>query len=93
LAIARTLCLFALRAVVRRSRALPAAAINSKHDFEKAGDVSRILGRYAPPSIREFAASGNYEIKYIPYNWGLSDQGSHGRNYSRTRLLLDHVFK
>jgi len=62
-----------------------------KQDFEKAGGLPKILGRYAPQSVREFAASGNYAIKYFPYNWGLNDQGSHGRNYSRTRLFLDTI--
>ena len=64
-----------------------------KEDFEKAGGIPKILGRYAPESVREFAASGDYQIKYLPYNWGLNDQGSHGRNYSRTQFLLDNVFK
>ncbi len=64
-----------------------------KNDFEKAGGVPKILGRYAPPSVRIFAASGKYEIKYLPYNWGLNDQGPHGRNYSRAQLIFDNVFK
>jgi len=64
-----------------------------KQDFEKAGGIPKILGRYAPEPIRAFAARGNYEIKYLPYNWGLNDQGPHGRNYSRTQLLLDEIFK
>jgi Protein of unknown function, DUF547 len=64
-----------------------------KQDFEKAGGIPKILGRYAPESVREFAASGNYQIKYRPYNWGLNDQGSHGRNYGQTQFLLDNVFK
>jgi hypothetical protein len=41
-----------------------------KADFHKAGGIPKILGRYAPASFREFAASGNYKIKYLPYNWG-----------------------
>ena len=64
-----------------------------KQDFDKAGGVAAILGRYAPESVRDFAVSGKYDIKYIPYNWGLNDQGPHGRNYSRTQLLLDNIFK
>ncbi len=64
-----------------------------KQDFEKAGSVPTILGHYAPSSVREFAASGNYEVKYLPYNWGLNDQGPHGRNYSRAHLLFDYIFK
>jgi Protein of unknown function, DUF547 len=64
-----------------------------KEDFEKAGGIPKILGRYAPESVREFAGSGNYQIKYLPYNWGLNDQGPHGRNYSRAQFLLDNIFK
>lgn len=64
-----------------------------KGDFEKAGGLPKILGRYAPQAVRDFAASGNYETKYLSYNWGLNDQGPHGRNYSRTQLLFDNIFK
>ena len=64
-----------------------------KADFDKAGGLPKILGRYAPQSVREFAASGNYEINYLPYNWGLNDQGPHGRHYSRAQLLFDNIFK
>ena len=64
-----------------------------KEDFEKAGGVPKIHRRYAPQPMRQFAASGNYAIKYLPYNWGLNDQGQHGRNYSQTQLLLDNIFK
>jgi hypothetical protein len=64
-----------------------------KQDFDQAGGVLKILGRYAPPSVREFAASGDYEIKFLPYNWGLNDQGPHGRNYGRAQLIFDNIFK
>jgi hypothetical protein len=64
-----------------------------KQDFDKAGGVPKILGRYAPQPVRDFAASGNYDTKYISYNWGLNDQGPHGRNYSRANLLFDNIFK
>ncbi len=64
-----------------------------KGDFEKAGGIPKILGRYAPQPVRDFAANGKYEIKYLPYNWGLNDQGPHGRNYSKTQLLFDNIFK
>jgi len=64
-----------------------------KQDFDKAGGVPKILGHYAPQSTREFAASGKYDTKYLPYDWGLNDQGPHGRNYSRAQLLLDNIFK
>jgi len=64
-----------------------------KQDFDKAGGVRKILGQYAPQSVREFAAGGKYDTKYLPYDWGLNDQGRHGRNYSRAHLLFDNIFK
>jgi len=64
-----------------------------KQDFDKAGGIAKVLGYYAPQAVREFATSGNYEIKYLPYNWGLNDQGPHGRDYSRANLLFDNIFK
>jgi hypothetical protein len=64
-----------------------------KQDFDQAGGIPKITGHYAPPSVREFAASGKYDIRYLPYNWGLNDQGPHGRNYSRAQLLFDNIFK
>jgi hypothetical protein len=62
-------------------------------DFDKAVGIRKILGRYTPALVGEFTASGNYEIKYLPYNWGLNDQGPHGRGYSGARFLLDKIFK
>ncbi len=64
-----------------------------KGDFDKGGGVPKVLGLFAPQIAREFAASGNYETKYLPYNWGLNDQGSHGRNYRQTNLIFDNIFK
>jgi len=62
-------------------------------DFDKAGGVPKILGRYAPEPVRDFAASGKYDIKYISYNWGLNDQGPHGRSYGKANLIFDNIFK
>jgi hypothetical protein len=64
-----------------------------KQDFDNAGGVPKILGLYAPAGMREFAGSGNYKIKYLPYNWGLNDQGPHGRHYGRAQLIFDNIFK
>ncbi|PYL81428.1 MAG: hypothetical protein DMF21_05390 [Verrucomicrobia bacterium] len=64
-----------------------------KQDFDKTGGVPKILGHYAPQSVREFAAGGKYDTKYLPYDWGLNDQGPHGRNYSQAQLLFDNIFK
>jgi Protein of unknown function, DUF547 len=64
-----------------------------KQDFEKAGGIAEILGRYAPSAMREFAAGGDYDVKYLSYNWGLNDQGPHGRNYGRAQLIFDNIFR
>jgi hypothetical protein len=64
-----------------------------KRDFDNAGGIQKIVGGYAPESVREFASSRHYEIKYLSYNWGLNDQGSHGRNYSGLQLLFDNILK
>ncbi len=64
-----------------------------KSDFDKGGGVPKVLGLYAPQSVRSFAGSGAYETRYLPYNWGLNDQGRHGRNYSKSRLIFDNIFQ
>ena len=63
-----------------------------KADYAKVGGPKPILTRYAPPAYRDFLASDDYEIKYRSYNWGLNDQGSRGRSYSRLNLYLDNLF-
>jgi hypothetical protein len=62
-----------------------------KSDFDKGGGVPKVLGIFAPQTVRRFAASGTYQIKYLSYNWGLNDQGSHGRNYSKANLIFDFL--
>ena len=62
-----------------------------KGDFDKAGGVPKVFGMYAPQDVRAFAASGAYETKYLPYNWGLNDQGPHGRNYTKANLIFDFL--
>lgn len=73
------------------------AAISSifkwfKGDFDKAGGVQKILAKYAPTAGRELMQKADTKISYKNYNWGLNDQGSHGRNYSKTKLIFDHIF-
>jgi hypothetical protein len=60
-------------------------------DFEKAGGVKTILPKYAPQKYHDFLAGGDYEISYLPYNWGLNDQGAQGKSYSRLRLYWDQI--
>ena len=61
-------------------------------DFEKAGGVPKILGRYGPAASREFLGKGGYKIEYLPYRWGLNDQAGRGKDYTRANALLDSIF-
>lgn len=61
-------------------------------DFDKAGGVKKVLAEKAPEKDRAFLTSGDYEVGYLSYNWGLNDQGSHGHSYSKVDLILDRVF-
>jgi hypothetical protein len=63
-----------------------------KGDFDKVGGVNKILAKYAPRQDQDFLTGGNYEISYLPYNWGLNDQGDHGKNYSENQRFWDSVF-
>ena len=58
-----------------------------KADFEKAGGTKEVLAKHAPENARDFLASGDYEIIYLPYNWGLNDQGTQGNGYGRGHSL------
>jgi hypothetical protein len=60
-----------------------------KEDFDKAGGTKKILAKYAPENARTSLASGDYEIVYLPYNWGLNDQGAQGKDYGRARMIWD----
>jgi Protein of unknown function, DUF547 len=60
-----------------------------KKDFDEAGGTRKVLAKHAPENARGFLASDDYEIIYLPYNWGLNDQGSQGKGYSRGRMLWD----
>ena len=63
-----------------------------KEDFEKAGGVKKVLAEKAPEKDRAFLAGSDYEVSYLSYNWGLNDQGEHGRSYSKANLILDRIF-
>ena len=63
-----------------------------KEDFDKADGVPKILGQYGPAASRAFLTKGGYKIEYLPYRWGLNDQGSRGENYSRANLIFDALF-
>jgi hypothetical protein len=52
-----------------------------KDDFDKAGGAKAIMAKYAPAPARQMLQRPDCKITYKPYNWGLNDQGPHGRNY------------
>ena len=62
-----------------------------KDDFDKAGGAEKILVKYAPPQYDDFLAGGNYQISYLPYNWGINDQGDHGKDYGRNQMIWDSI--
>ncbi|MDQ3115546.1 MAG: DUF547 domain-containing protein [Verrucomicrobiota bacterium] len=63
-----------------------------KADFEKSLAVPKVIAQYGPASAKELTKGGApFEISYMSYNWGLNDQGSHGRNYSKIQLIFDNL--
>jgi hypothetical protein len=62
-----------------------------KDDFDKTGGVKQVLVQYAPQQYHDLLAGGNYEISYLPYNWGLNDQDDHGRDYGRNQMIWDWI--
>lgn len=73
------------------------AAISSifkwyKDDFEKIGGPKKVLARFGPPKFHDFLEGGNYELEFKSYNWGLNDQGEHGRHYGKVQLFFDNLF-
>jgi hypothetical protein len=52
-----------------------------KGDFDKAGGVKAVLAKYAPAPAHPMLEKPDCKISYKSYNWGLNDQGPHGRNY------------
>jgi len=62
-----------------------------KGDFDESGGVKSILAKYAPASARPMLERPDCKLTYKSYNWGLNDQGSHGRNYSKTNLVFDFL--
>lgn len=54
--------------------------------------MSKILGQYGPAASRAFLTKGGYKVEYLPYRWGLNDQGSRGKNYSKANFIFDALF-
>ena len=63
-----------------------------KGDFEKSLSVPKVFAKYGPPTARELTKGGDsFKISYLSYNWGLNDQGEHGRHYSKLNLIFDKI--
>lgn len=52
-----------------------------KGDFEKAGGAKAVMAKFAPASAKPLLEKSDSKISFKTYNWGLNDQGSHGRNF------------
>jgi hypothetical protein len=53
-------------------------------DFESAkGGLRGVLSIYAPNPSRSFISEPTSKISYKDFDWGLNDQGPHGRDYRR----------
>lgn len=52
-----------------------------KSDFTGDGDLVALWEKYGPVVHRGFLTRREFRIDYLDYQWGLNDQGSHGRDY------------
>jgi Protein of unknown function, DUF547 len=52
-----------------------------KADFDKAGGPRAVMVKYAPAAAKSMLENASCKLTYKAYNWGLNDQGPHGRNY------------
>lgn len=67
----------------RRSEISPIFKWNAA-DFEsQRGGLRGVLSTYAPDRARAFVSDPTTKIAYKDYDWGLNDQGPHGRDYRR----------
>lgn len=63
-----------------------------KGDFESSLPVPKVIERYGPPSAQKLVKGNDkFETSYLSYNWGLNDQGEHGRDYSKINLIFDKL--
>ena len=61
-------------------------------EYVPPSDVRNILEKFGPWEFKKFLSGEGYKIKYKAYDWGLNDQGSEGKGYSRIELLWDNFF-
>ena len=60
-----------------------------KKDFKPVGGVKPILARFGPSEVQPFADLNETQLKYLPYRWGLNDQGSRGARYGQSEFIGD----
>ena len=60
-------------------------------DFTGDGEVKKVLARYAPADKQDFLKGGDYQIAYLPYHWGLNDQGGKGKDFSKLDLYWNKI--
>lgn len=53
-----------------------------KSDFTGEGEPAVVFEKFGPANRRTFLAGRKFKVDYLDYNWGLNDQGKHGRDYS-----------
>ena len=61
-----------------------------KGDFEKGRGAKTVMAKFAPGPAKPLLEKSDSKISYKPYNWGLNDQGPHGRNYKISVLDFLH---
>jgi hypothetical protein len=61
-------------------------------DFEKEkGGLRGVLSLYAPDPARAFVLEPATKIEYLPYDWGLNDQGLHGWSYGGAKAWWERL--
>lgn len=55
-----------------------------KADFDKSGGPKAVMAKYAPAPAKPLLQKPDCKISYKTYNWGLNDQGPHGRNWKQS---------
>ena len=55
-----------------------------KADFERGGGFKTVIAKYGPASAQAVMKKSDANIDYKTYNWGLNDQGPHGRNWKQS---------
>lgn len=64
-----------------------------KKDFEQSMSVPKVIAKFGPAEAQKLTAGGDeFKVSYLSYNWGLNDQGEHGRDYSKADLVFDNIF-